>query len=133
MAKFDLEGFDDLISSLNMLEFEKMAPKMLDAAVPILERNIKSRALAHHRTGAMAGSIRKGSIRATSEGYRCTVRPTGTDSKGVRNMEKMVYLEYGTYKQTATPVLGPAVAESESSCLEKMQKVFDDFTKDIQL
>lgn len=133
MASFDLEGFDELISAMNHLEFEKLAPKMIESATPILERNIKSRALAHNRTGSMAGSIKPTGIRATSDGYRLTVRPTGTDSKGVRNMEKMVYLEYGTYKQTATPVLSPAVSESESACLEAMQKVFDDQTKGIQL
>ena len=133
MAKLDLEGFDDLINALNMLEIDKLAPQMIKAATPILERNIRSRALAHHRTGSMAGSIKPTGIRATADGYRLSIRPTGTDSKGVRNMEKMVYLEYGTYKQPATPVLSPAVAESENACLEAMQKVFDDYTKGIQL
>ena len=40
-------------------------------------------------------------------------------------MEKACYLEYGTSKQTATPVISPAVRESEEAVAEKMQEVFE--------
>ena len=53
------------------------------------------------------------------------MRPTGRDEKGVRNMEKMVYMEYGTSKQEATPVLSPAVRKAEDPVTEKMQEVFN--------
>jgi HK97 gp10 family phage protein len=60
-----------------------------------------------------------------NDGYSITVRPTGKDKRGVRNMEKMVYMEYGTSKQSATPVLTPAIRESRESVEKKMQEVFD--------
>jgi len=65
-----------------------------------------------------AGPTKKG-------GYYATVRPTGKDSKGVRNMEKMVYLEYGTSKQSPAPTLTKAIKDSEKAVLNKMQEVFN--------
>ena len=53
------------------------------------------------------------------------IRPTGTGRKGVRNMEKLAYMEYGTSHQRATPVIGPAIAASEGGVLEAMQEVFN--------
>lgn len=129
MAAFEVEGFDELIKNLSQLEFDRIAPGMLEESAPILERNIKSRAQAHVRTGSMSGSISAGKIKKKSDGYSISVRPTGSDSKGVRNMEKMVYLEYGTTKQAATPVLSPAVAASEAPVQQKMQEVFDRHVK----
>ena len=43
----------------------------------------------------------------------------------VRNMEKMVYLEYGTSKQRATPVLSKATRRAEKDVISKMQEVFN--------
>ena len=63
--------------------------------------------------------------KASKGGYFASVRPTGTDKKGVRNMDKMVYLEYGTSKQDATPVLTKALKDSESAVYDKMQEVFN--------
>lgn len=133
MAKLELEGFDSFLNGLNSLEFDKLATEMLEAAAPILERNIVKRALSHSRTGSMAGSISKGKLKKNGADYHISVRPTGTDAKGVRNMEKMVYLEYGTSKQAATPVMSPAIAESEESVYAKMQDIFDNQTKELQV
>lgn len=134
MAKLDLEGFDDLLKDLNSLDFHRIAPKMLKAGAPILEKNLKKRSSAHDDTGEMSRSISTSDIRnADYSGYRITVRPVGRDKKGVRNMEKMCYLEYGTQNQGATPVLTPAVMESEGPAIEKMQAVFDEETKELQV
>ena len=43
----------------------------------------------------------------------------------VRNMEKMIYLEYGTSKQRATPVLSRATRRAEKDVISKMQEVFN--------
>ncbi len=53
------------------------------------------------------------------------IRPTGTGRKGVRNMEKLAYMEYGTSHQCATPVIGPAIAASEGDVIKAMQEIFD--------
>ena len=125
MARFDIEGIDDLVKELDGLEFDRIAPKMLEEAVPILERNVKKHSEAHRDSGEMASSIKATKARAGKDGYSVAVRPTGTDKKGVRNMGKLVYLEYGTSKQKATPVLTPSVRESEEPVRQKMQEVFD--------
>ena len=124
MASFESEGLDELIRSLDSIKVEEIAPKMLKEAAPILEQNIKSRSDLHRRSGDMADSIKTTNPKKTKDGHSISVRPTGKDRKGVRNMEKMVYLEYGTSKQNATPVLTPAIRESEDGVIEKMQEVF---------
>ena len=127
---FELEGFDGMMAELERLgNVDELAPKMLEAAEPIMTRNLKAAASTHKRTGEMESSIKPTKPKQTKDGWSLTVRSTGTDRKGVRNMEKMAYLEYGTSKQAATPVLGPAVRQSETACLAAMQNAFDEATK----
>lgn len=134
VAQFELDGgIDDLMQGLNDLQMEVIAPEMLQAGEPILERNVVRRASSHHASGDMIGSIKPTRTIHKNDGYSIIVRPTGKDAKGVRNMEKMAYLEYGTSKQTATPVLTPAVGESEDPVCEAIQKKFDDLTKEMAL
>ena len=125
MARFDFEGVDDLMKELDMLEVERIAPVMLEEAVPILESAVKRKAAVHKVSGGMLRSIKKSKTGRSRTGYYISVRPTGKDAKGVRNMEKMAYLEYGTGKQRATPVLTAAVHEAEERVACKMQEVFD--------
>lgn len=125
MANFSVEGLDDLMKDLDSLDIDRIAPAMLEEAVPILERNVKNRASLHKESGEMQKSIKPTKSKRTGDGYSITVRPTGKDKKGVRNMEKACYLEFGTSKQGATPVISPAVRESEDPVEEKMQEVFD--------
>jgi len=125
VAQFKSEGVMDLISDISSLKFNQIAPKMLEGAVDILEKEVTKKASQHKVSGDMARSIKKTRAKAAKDGYSISVRPTGTDSKGVRNMEKMAYLEYGTSKQKATPVLTPAVNVSRSSVELKMQEIFE--------
>lgn len=46
--------------------------------------------------------------------------------EGIRNNEKLAYLEYGTSKQEARPVIGKAVHHSENECLQIMQEKFNE-------
>jgi len=125
MAGFEVHGIDELLKDLDDLSFERIAPKMLEAAAPVLEKNLRNRAAMHKDSGEMAASVKSAGVKKQKDGYGVAVRATGTDKKGVRNMEKMAYLEYGTYKQAATPVVLPAVRESESAILAKMQEVLE--------
>lgn len=126
MAQFELEGIDDLMKDLDMLDAERIAPLMLEEAVPVLKESIIKRASEHKDTGDMVSSIKETKAARSQEGYYIAVRPIGRDKKGVRNMEKMAALEYGVGgRQAATPVLAPAVHEAEAPVLEKMQEVFD--------
>lgn len=126
MAKFDFEIPADFIKQLGRLaDVDKYAPQMIDEAIPILLDNVKAETAHHRQTGDMYKSIKKTKAKKTKKGgYFASVRPTGTDKKGVRNMEKMVYLEYGTKKQPARPTLTKAMKDSEAAVLNKMEEVF---------
>ena len=126
MAEFDFEIPADFIKQLGKLaDVDRIAPQMIDEAMPILERNVKAEVSKHVVSGDLLKSIKISKAKKTKNGgYYSSVRPTGTDKKGVRNMEKMVYLEYGTKKQPARPVLTKALRDSETAVLNKMEEVF---------
>lgn len=106
--------------------FNEIAPKMLKEAVPILEEEVIRQAAPHWSSGDMVKSIKKTGVTAGSRGgYYICVRPTGTDRKGVRNMAKMVYLEFGAKGRPATPVLTTAVLNASPAVKTKMQEVFN--------
>ena len=74
----------------------------------------------------MVASIKATGPKKTKSKIYDFVRPTGKDAKGVRNMEKLAYLEYGTSKQPATPVctkvknqIGREVADTVESEIKK--------------
>ena len=126
MAKFDFEVPTDFIKQLGKLaDVDRIAPQMIDEALPILERNVKAEVSKHKVSGDLLKSIKLTKAKKNKYGYYASVQPSGTDKKGVRNMEKMVYLEYGTSDQPATPVLTKAIKDSEKAVLDKMQEVFN--------
>lgn len=127
MGKFDFQISPDFIKQLGRLaDVDRIAPQMIDEAMPILERNLKSELAKHKRTGDMLKSVKKTKAGKTKNGgYYAVVRPTGKDSKGVRNMEKLAHAEYGTKKQPPTPILTKAIKDSEKDVLDKMTEVFN--------
>lgn len=125
MAKFDIHGIDDFMKEISQIDIDRIAPKMLEESVPILEKSVRAESAKHRDTGAMEESIKATGANINARGHYICVRPTGRDEKGVRNMEKMVYMEYGTSKQAATPVLSPAARKAEDPVTEKMQEVFN--------
>ncbi len=126
MGKFDFEVPTDFLKQLGKLaDVDRIAPKMLNEALPILERNVKAEVSKHVVSGDLLKSIKMSKAKKNKYGHYASVRPTGTDKKGVRNMEKMVYLEYGTSKQSPAPTLTKAIKDSEKAVLNKMQEVFN--------
>lgn len=130
MANFHMDGIDDLIRELNRTsDLDRIAPVMLEEALPILEDSLKETVQQEvnrgYATGELVSSIKKSRSLRNQYGYFGIVRPTGKDKKGVRNMEKLAYLHYGTTKQTARPVVNKAVFHAEQKVVEKMQEVFN--------
>ena len=127
MAKFDFNIPDGFIKQLGRLsDVDRIAPKMIDEAIPILLDNVKRETARHKLAGDMHKSIKATRAKKSPKGgFYALVRPTGTDSKGVRNIEKMVYLEYGTSTQASAPTLTKAIKDSETAVLKKMQEVFE--------
>ena len=130
MANFHMDGMDDLISELNKAsKLDDIAPRMIEEALPILEESLKETVKQEvnrgYATGELVKSIKKSRSMRNQYGYFGIVRPTGKDKKGVRNMEKLAYLHYGTSKQTARPVVNKAVFHVEKKVIEKMQEVYN--------
>jgi len=127
MGKFDFEIDPGFLRQLGrMADVEKIAPKMIDEAMPILERHVKSELAKHRRTGDMLNSVKKTKSKRNSAGnYYAVVRPTGKDSKGVRNMEKLAHAEFGTSKQPPTAILTKAIEDSRQAVYDKMQEVYN--------
>jgi HK97 gp10 family phage protein len=127
-----MNGVDDLMKQLERLEksTEEIAEKMVDSGKQILEKNVtknvQTAANRGYATGELAESIKAGKTSHNEHGCYSVIRPTGKDSKGVRNGEKLAYLEYGVPgKQAPHPVLTKSVNESETDCLKEMQRIFD--------
>lgn len=127
MGKFDFEFDSELVRQLERLgNFDEIAPKILDETVPILEKYVKSETAKHNRTKDMLNSIKKTKANKNKYGWFVTVRPTGKDRKGVRNMEKMAHAEYGTSKQPPTPILTKALNDARQEVTDKMQEIFNE-------
>lgn len=130
MAQFSMDGVDDLIRQLDRLgDLDRIAPKMIEESLPILEDSLKevvAEEVTHgYATGDMVQSIKKTKSLRNQYGYFGAVHPTGKDRKGVRNMEKLAYLHYGTSRQSARPVMEKAVFKVEEKVLTKMQEVYN--------
>jgi HK97 gp10 family phage protein len=113
VARIKNYGIDDLLHGLTSMNVGAMTTKMIEDAEPIMMENVKRYAEKHRVSGAMIKSIKSTGVKERKGGKYLVVRPTGKDKKGVRNMEKMAYLEYGTVKQPATPIITPAVKNAE--------------------
>lgn len=130
MASFDLNFSDDFLSQLLASDFEQIATEALAAAAPELEdsveRSLDSVTNKGYSTGTTAHSIKATKPKKTkTDAFIVVARPTGSDKKGVRNMEKAAYLEYGTSKQAATPWLQNATNNAEASVLSKCQEIYN--------
>ncbi len=139
MGKFDFQIPDGFLKQLGKLaDIDRVAPKMLDEAAPILEKRVKAECTKHRRTGIMVDSVKKTKAKAGKTGHYIVVRPTGVSTKyidkdgklrnrkiPVRNMEIMAHLEYGTSKQAPKPILTKAIKDATPEVLSKMQEVFE--------
>ena len=128
---FSVTGFDELEKELDQLgKIDEYAPELLEAAVQPLEKELKGQvqraANRGYATGELASSIKACKPGQNSIGHYIAVTAKGKDKKGVRNNEKLAYLNYGTTKQQARPVLANAVKNAEGECLERMQEKFEE-------
>jgi len=127
MGVFDFDFSDEFMNQLEELgNVDVYAPQMVDAALPVLQRALQGAYSKHRITAALAGSVKIKKATENAYGYFGVVFPSGTDARGVRNAEKAVYLEYGTSKQHATPVIASAVNSCEGEVLKVMEEVFNE-------
>ena len=130
MGKFDFNVPQEFIDKLErMQDSDVTTKKILKATVPILKRQVKKECEKHARTRSMVDSVDATNVKKNKIGWYVSVRPTGVDEKGVRNMEKMAHAEFGTSKQTATPILSKAIADCRDECLEKMIETYKEIVE----
>ena len=136
MAKFRVEGLDDLIDSFKELadDVDEIAKEALFEGGNILKNNLKSgihdAASRGYATGELESSIVPTVPSKNDRGYFVAVRPVGQNSRGIRNGEIWGYLEHGVPgKQEAHHFIDSALNESESECAEIAQEVFDKHVK----
>ena len=122
MASVDVNGLDEFIGKLDAIDLMSATTKGLGKAAEVVERNMKSELSTHRRTGDLDRSVRKRAVKRKTDGASVFVGPSGSDRKGVRNMEKLAYLEYGTSKQSATPVIAKVVRSSESAVMKELEE-----------
>ena len=136
MARAKAIGFSEVDKMFNKLMHpETMAVRAVDAAVPVIEKNMKARikSVANrvdgkgrpYSTGELAASVSATDARENAYGVFSAVRPIGEDAKGMRNVEKMAYLEYGvaSHGQEPRPIRQKVINESEGECLKIMKDV----------
>lgn len=131
---FQEMGLDDLIRELEEFgQVDRLAPQMLEAAAPILEKEMKNQVRKQadkgYATGDLENAVTHGKTKKNQYGHYLTVTAEGTDRKGVRNNDKLAYLNYGTSKQAARPVISTAVNNSEEACITAMQDKFNEAKK----
>jgi HK97 gp10 family phage protein len=133
MTVYTPQPLIDLLAKITDIDY--IAPKILDAGIDPLEKQIKANASKYSETGAMISSIKrkkakKGkdgswSQRVQFEGYDKSRKPTLSDPRGIPNARKAMSHEYGTSKQPAIPIIRPAVISTESQCIDSMQEAFN--------
>ena len=131
MAKFETDiGIDELMTSLTSVDIEALAPVALEQSAPIVQKKLIQLSEPHKRTGAMVKSIKAQKASKNKDGYSIFVGASGVDRKtGIRNMEKMAYLEFGVreHNQPATPVITPTIRATHDDVCDSMQETFNKY------
>ena len=138
MGSFEFNIPKELLEQLEKMEaVDEIAPKMLEAAAPIVKDNLvkQIKSSGHVDTGELIDSIRCNKPGKTKEIWRITITPTGyakekTMKKGkLPNAAKLVFIEYGTTKQQARPILKKVKRASETDVFDKMQEIYNSEVK----
>lgn len=127
MAGFNVSMPDDLLEKYNFKE-EELVEAVAEAS-PILEESMKrtiQSVLGHSGDSNLVNSVKVSRPKRTkTDAIVSWVGPSGIDKKGrkkpIRNIEKAVYLNYGTVKQPARPWLAKSINDSESLIQQKLQ------------
>lgn len=138
MAQLRIDEGDDLLLQLaRMGETERIAPMMVDEALPILQSAMQASYAGKKISGKLkivqAKKIANGGVlgEVTFKGKTGTYYRKGKGKYPLSNAGLAVFLEYGVKAHGNFPALPPggyiqkAVAASKSAVEAKMQEVFD--------
>ncbi|RZT00903.1 hypothetical protein [Cuneatibacter caecimuris] len=140
MGKFDFEFPAELTRQLERMEnYDSIAPRILNATITILERNVKKELGKHTRTKELLNSIKVSKPKKNQYGWFVCVRPTGKsetimiDGKVYNrkepesNMKIMTILEYGSpsQKRPPIPIMTKATNDSRPEVERRMQEEYE--------
>lgn len=142
MARFEFDIRDFLFFSADAVE--RYAIDALEAAAPIVEKEMKRQLMQFDRTGQLSASVKSKVVhRKKAHEHRLVVRPTGksksliTDNGKLyvrkdpqRNMEKLASIEFGKSGQRATPIIQKIVDATTNDVIDVMEKVWIEKTKE---
>lgn len=131
MASLNVTGLDKVMQFMYKYTLKQNVDAMAKKAVESCRGKIVSATKASismsergaHSTGSVAASIDATQTRINAYGAYLVARPTGRDSKGVRNGEKAAYLEYGTPTLPARPWRNRVVVAAREPCMKIMEQV----------
>ena len=136
MARLSITPDDELLRKLDvMADVDNIQKKMLKAAAPHLLNAVSRRLQEHKRTGNLIKSLKISRPKRTKKEkkYYVLIAPEGYDDRKLKNgnvdrvsnAQKMMALEYGTKKQTATPFISAATRDAEDAVMQAMRDVFE--------
>ena len=131
MAHIEFSGMETVLKKLEKLsdkaKVDAIAMKAVNAAQPSNESAMRSAiaAVEHgpYATGSVSASISSTKAKVNDRGVFAAARPTGRDSRGIRNGEKAALLQYGTSKMAARPWKARAVNAAKGECIRIMTDV----------
>lgn len=148
MAKLYIDGLKEMDEFFNGLsnmaaDIDEIANDCINEAMPTLEKSLKNniksatnkrrknrktgeRTGKPYSTGELMRSIEPTKAKTNAYGNYAAVRPVGTDKNGVRNGEKLAYLEYGTSTQEPHPVMQKSISEAEPQVKDIIQRRFEE-------
>lgn len=136
MARCKVTGLNELADMFEkqLKDTEDIVNEILFECGNILRDEMKSTVRSSADRGYATGNLENSIIPTkpikNGSGHFVAVRPVGTDSKGVRNGEKLQYLEHGTKKgQVARSDLSQVGDKAELKCADKAQEIFDKHVK----
>lgn len=142
MAKFSFQLPDQFMEQLKRCaNIDEIAPKMIDEALPIVERAFIKNLEPHRDTGELIKNLKILPAKKYKNGaWGGVVTATGIDQgkyyirkralgerkkEGFRNYQKLIALEYGTSRQRPTPVIDKTVRDAEKDVIDTMQAAFE--------
>ena len=135
MAKFefDLGPVQQMLKELGNID--EVAPRMLIAAAPIVQKTIQERLKKHSRTGGLVKSVKpkKPKKDKDSAGWSLIVGFSGKDQNGHPNAVKAAGLEYGNSHQQPEPFLDAAARDCEDAVVDAMQAAYNLWLREKEL
>lgn len=135
---FEVNVPDDMFGDLIRNTSDDQLKAIVDSVAPTLVDSMKtsmSNVVKHEGESKMVNSIKATKAKATkTDAIMSFVRPTGTDNKRsdgsqrtkpIRNMEKAIYMNYGTVKEPARPWLEPAINKADAKIQNALQQEFE--------